>query len=84
LQYNESGIAASHKSRNHTPVVSRPLTPTAGAADDDRHPSLQGYVMMIDIGIADLAIILIGLGVGAALALFVVDTGRQMNLRTDP
>lgn len=40
--------------------------------------------MMIDIGIADLAIILIGLGVGAALALFVVDTARQMNLRTDP
>jgi hypothetical protein len=39
---------------------------------------------MIDVGIADLAIVLIGLGVGAALALFVVDTAKQMNLRTDP
>ena len=39
---------------------------------------------MIEVGIADLAIVLIGLGVGAALALFVVDTAKQMNLRTDP
>ncbi|MCZ8315994.1 MULTISPECIES: hypothetical protein [Phreatobacter] len=40
--------------------------------------------MMIDISIADLAIVLIGLAVGGALALFVVDAGKQMNLRTDP
>lgn len=39
---------------------------------------------MIDTGIAELAIVLIGLGVGAALALFAVDMARQMNLRTDP
>jgi hypothetical protein len=39
---------------------------------------------MIAVGIVDLAIVLIGLGVGAALALFVVDTAKQMNLRTDP
>lgn len=32
----------------------------------------------------DLAIIVIGLAVGAALAVFVVDTMRQINLRTDP
>lgn len=29
----------------------------------------------------DLAIILIGLGVGVALAVFVVDTGRQIGIR---
>jgi hypothetical protein len=39
---------------------------------------------MIASGIADIAIALIGLGVGAALAVFVIDTARQMNLRTDP
>jgi hypothetical protein len=39
---------------------------------------------MIDVGLVDLAIVLIGLGVGAACALFVVDTAKQMNLRTDP
>jgi len=39
---------------------------------------------VIDIVVSDLAIILIGLAVGAALALFVVDTSKQMNLRTDP
>lgn len=39
---------------------------------------------MIASGIADIAITLIGLGVGAALAVFVIDTARQMNLRTDP
>ncbi len=39
---------------------------------------------MIASGIADIAIMLVGLGVGAALAVFVVDTARQMNLRTDP
>lgn len=32
----------------------------------------------------ELAIIAVGLAVAAALALFVVDTARQMNLRTDP
>lgn len=39
---------------------------------------------MIASVIADLAITLVGLGVGAALAVFVIDTARQMNLRTDP
>ncbi len=39
---------------------------------------------MIQLAIADLAIVALGLAVGAALALFVVDTAKQMNLRTDP
>jgi hypothetical protein len=32
----------------------------------------------------DVAIVAIGLGVGGALALFVFDTSKQLNLRTDP
>lgn len=39
---------------------------------------------MIELAFADLAIVAIGLAVGAALAVFVVDTAKQMNLRTDP
>lgn len=32
----------------------------------------------------DFAIIAVGLGVGVALAIYVVDAAKQMNLRTDP
>lgn len=42
----------------------------------------KGFVM-ITLVLADLAIVAIGLAVGAALALFVVDAVRQMNLPAD-
>lgn len=36
------------------------------------------------IAMSEVAIIVVGLSVAVALAVFVVDTARQMMLRTDP